>query len=79
MAAPTNAANVKKVLANSEPSTHGPFRRQPSGQTDARAADHLSLSPSRNAIDSSSTRTASSMGITGRASKTNAGSIEQNL
>jgi hypothetical protein len=26
MAAPTNAAGVKKVLANSEPSTHGPFR-----------------------------------------------------
>jgi hypothetical protein len=25
MAAPTNAAFVKKVLANSEPSTHGPF------------------------------------------------------
>ena len=24
MAAPTNAARVKKVLANSEPSTHGP-------------------------------------------------------
>jgi hypothetical protein len=24
MAAPTNAALVKKVLANSEPSTHGP-------------------------------------------------------
>jgi hypothetical protein len=24
MAAPTNAANVKKVLANAEPSTHGP-------------------------------------------------------
>jgi hypothetical protein len=23
MAAPTNAANVKKVLVNSEPSTHG--------------------------------------------------------
>ena len=23
MSAPTNAANVKKVLANSEPSTHG--------------------------------------------------------
>jgi len=23
MAAPTNAANVKKVLANPEPSTHG--------------------------------------------------------
>ena len=26
MAAPTNAANVKKVLANSEPSTHGTKR-----------------------------------------------------
>jgi hypothetical protein len=26
MAAPTNAANVKKVLANSEPSTHGTSR-----------------------------------------------------
>src|SRR6187431_3188239 len=26
MAAPTNAANVKKALANSEPSTHGPSR-----------------------------------------------------
>ena len=25
MAAPTNAANVKKALANSEPSTHGPL------------------------------------------------------
>ncbi len=33
MAAPTNAALVKKVLANSEPSTHGPkltFRSQAS-------------------------------------------------
>src|SRR6476646_11165199 len=30
-------------------------------------------------MDSNSTRTASSIGITGRASKTNAGSIEQNL
>jgi len=30
MAAPTNAANVKKVLVNSEPSTHGTNRtRQP--------------------------------------------------
>jgi hypothetical protein len=27
MAAPTNAANVKKALANSEPSTHGTKRR----------------------------------------------------
>jgi hypothetical protein len=26
MAAPTNAANVKKVLANPEPSTHDPSR-----------------------------------------------------
>ena len=26
MAAPTNAALVKKVLANSEPSTHGPLQ-----------------------------------------------------
>jgi hypothetical protein len=26
MAAPTNAANVKKTLANPEPSTHGPKR-----------------------------------------------------
>ena len=27
MAAPTNTADVKKTLANSEPSTHGPLRR----------------------------------------------------
>jgi len=27
MAAPTNAANVKKALANSEPSTHGTLLR----------------------------------------------------
>jgi hypothetical protein len=27
MAAPTNAAFVKKALANLEPSTHGPSRR----------------------------------------------------
>jgi len=35
MAAPTNAANVKKVLVNSEPSTHG---------TNAKASD-AALSP----------------------------------
>ena len=29
MAAPTNAALVKKVLANSEPSIHGPSRHLP--------------------------------------------------
>ena len=28
MAAPTNAANVKKALANSEPSTHGTKRHK---------------------------------------------------
>ena len=28
MAAPTNAANVKKVLVNSEPSTHGTKRHK---------------------------------------------------
>jgi len=27
MAPPTNAANVKKALANSEPSTHGTTRK----------------------------------------------------
>jgi hypothetical protein len=27
MAAPTNAADAKKTLANQEPSTHGPKRR----------------------------------------------------
>src|SRR3954463_9474499 len=30
MAAPTNAANVKKALANPEPSTHGPKGDTPS-------------------------------------------------
>jgi hypothetical protein len=29
MAAPTNAANVKKALANSEPSTHGLISQKP--------------------------------------------------
>ena len=32
MAAPTNAANVKKALANSEPSTHGTRRAKPMRQ-----------------------------------------------
>src|SRR5689334_12336650 len=40
---------------------------------------HLRLSPSRKAIASCSTRTASMTGTTGRASNTKAGSIEQNL
>jgi hypothetical protein len=39
----------------------------------------LGLSPSRQAITSSSPRTASSTVMTGRASNTKAGSIEQNL
>jgi hypothetical protein len=42
-------------------------------------AFHLPFSPSRKAIASSSTRTASMTGTTGRASNTKAGSIEQNL
>ena len=40
MAAPTNAALVQKVLANPEPSTHGPFadlRRSPSESAKGRA------------------------------------------
>jgi len=36
MAAPTNAALVKKVLANSEPSTHGPLRPWASAQVSIR-------------------------------------------
>src|SRR6476620_11257983 len=36
MAAPTNAANVKKVLANSEPSTHG--TSQTNGDEERRSA-----------------------------------------
>src|SRR2546423_9672830 len=40
---------------------------------------HWALSPSRNAIASCSTRTASMTGTTGRASNTKAGNIEQNL
>jgi hypothetical protein len=38
MAAPTNAANVKKVLANPEPSTHG---------TNAKCQPSLKLSACR--------------------------------
>ena len=40
---------------------------------------YLAFSPSRKAIDSSSTLTASMTGTTGLASNTKAGSIEQNL
>ena len=45
MAAPTNAANVKKALANSEPSTHGTSRTLGSWypqlvEADVRTLDH---------------------------------------
>jgi hypothetical protein len=40
---------------------------------------HLRLSPSRQAMASSSTRTASSTAITGRAWNSKAGYVEQNL
>ena len=36
MAAPTNAANVKKALANSEPSTHGTSRHFAAAQQTGR-------------------------------------------
>ena len=45
----------------------------------ARAMVHLALSPSRKAIASSSTLTASMTGTTGRAWNSKAGNIEQNL
>ena len=41
MAAPTNAAFVKKVLANSEPSTHGP--KHVDASVEALAAQHPDL------------------------------------
>ena len=37
MAAPTKAANVKKALANSEPSTHGTYRRFAAMQSHVRS------------------------------------------
>ena len=39
MAAPTNAAGVKKALANPEPSTHGPKRRYRRGVLTSEAED----------------------------------------
>jgi hypothetical protein len=49
MAAPTNAANVKKALANSEPSTHGTNAKSHDfryvvaigGQTDSTRTSHF--------------------------------------
>jgi hypothetical protein len=62
MAAPTNAAFVKKTLANPEPSTHGPSRQMPmlglyvrfrgeaemAGST--AAADHDAFDPKRTSL-----------------------------
>src|SRR5436305_10089403 len=41
MAAPTNAANVKKALANSEPSTHGTELPRPIRQGCQHSAERL--------------------------------------
>ena len=40
MAAPTNAASVKKALANSEPSAHDPLRHYVSRVHDRAPAPH---------------------------------------
>jgi hypothetical protein len=45
MAAPTNAALVKKVLANSEPSTHGPKRRCAAAQQFGRYQREADIAP----------------------------------
>jgi hypothetical protein len=49
MAAPTNAANVKKVLVNSEPSTHGTMRGEEVVPTEA-GAHTLALDRKRNKL-----------------------------
>ena len=49
-----------------------PMRREP-------LECHVRFNPSRQSIASSSTRTASMTGTTGRASNTKAGRVEQNL
>ena len=58
------------------PTIKAPLRR---GLFHVGGRTHARFSPSRNAIASSSTRTASITGTTGRASNTKDGSIEQNL
>jgi hypothetical protein len=45
MAAPTNAAGVKKALANPEPSTHGPHKEQRGDSYAYRATEAFSLGP----------------------------------
>jgi hypothetical protein len=44
MAAPTNAANVKKALANSEPSTHGTLRHIAAAQQFGRFRSEADMS-----------------------------------
>jgi hypothetical protein len=52
MAAPTNAANVKKVLANSEPSTHGTKRTWQRKQSSSPFSSSYPLQqPFRRALD----------------------------
>jgi len=55
------------------------YQTAPLRKAHGRAGCHLAVSLSRQAMTSSSARTASMTGITGRASMLNAGSIEQNL
>jgi hypothetical protein len=43
MAAPTTAADVKKTLANPEPSTHGPMSEVAARLVDARSVRHSGL------------------------------------
>ena len=45
MAAPTNAANVKKVLVNSEPSTHGTSRHFAAAQQFGRFRTEADIGP----------------------------------
>jgi hypothetical protein len=45
MAAPTNAANVKKALANTEPSTHGTFEKSTDSATPPLSGDNPDIGP----------------------------------
>src|SRR5882724_7409136 len=55
------------------------FQKTPMLEFQGYGDDYFCFRPSRQAMTSSSPRTASSTGITGCTSNTNAGSIEQNL
>jgi hypothetical protein len=50
MAAPTNAANVKKALANSEPSTHGTEQTRPPIRNGLLAMFELAIVSSRELV-----------------------------